>query len=148
MSSESQTKIFRKNPVFQIFYELIIWGVKKNWMVTVAASLPLLNFGRKLSFDQNFPRQQIVPSLLSILPASPLRKNELSYHCCIIFWILRGINGKGESWWQEFVALAKLGFRKNSKRIKSDYCLSHEMGWAEKGANLIIWEICLKRHRN
>ena len=56
--------------------------------------------------------------------------------------------GRGESWWQEIVALAKLSFGKNSKRIKSDYCLSHEIGWAQqKGANLIIWEICLKSHR-
>ena len=148
MSSKLRTKIVhKKSSVPNILWVDHMRCEEKLDGDGGSLSLPLLNFGRKLSFDQNFPRQQIVPSLLSILPASPLRKNEL-YHICIMFWILRGINGKGESWWQEFVALAKLGFRKNSKRIKSDYCLSHEMGWAEKGANLIIWEICLKRHRN
>ena len=53
-----------------------------------------------------------------------------------------------QSWEQEIVALAKLCFGKNSKRIKSDYCLSHEIaegGREGEGANLRIWENCLKR---
>ena len=42
-----------------------------------------------------------------------------------------------QSWGQEIVALAKLCFGKNSKRIKSDYCLSHEIacrGGGRKGS--------------
>ena len=38
-----------------------------------------------------------------------------------------------QSWGQEIVALAKLCFGKNSKRIKSDYCLSHEIAFRGGG---------------